>query len=490
MVAVILAALGFIVLTRRLKSPWMKIGFIALPLLTLSGAFAAQRVDCSGFHRNALVAFIDSTLPSVRGRSPAKPRDWRASAVAVKDGEDLSSLAGVAAGRNVVFISLESTGARYLHCYGAKEDPTPNLTLLAESSLVFDNTYAVTPESIKGLFSVLCSRYPAFDTRGEDYASVHTRSIAERLTADGYRTALFHSGRFMYLGMNAVVQQRGFKTLEDAGDIGGNFNSSFGVDEPATVKRMLAWIDALPHGQRFFLHYLPIAGHHPYATPEHGPFPETDDAGQYLNALHYGDAALGKFLDALRVRGLDTNTLFVIYGDHGEAFGQHDGNYGHTLFLYDENVRVPLLIAIPGALTESKRVKRIASLIDLTPTVLDLLGLVAEPDYQGTSLLPGGQRAALFFTDYSLPLTGMRDGKWKFITEFNASRAKLFDVEIDPNETQNLSQQHPELVATWQRRLQQWASEEKALVLRPDKTAQSGIGAPLFQICDGRGADF
>jgi lipoteichoic acid synthase len=411
----------------------------------------------------------------------AGPGDWRASVVAAKNGEDLSTFASGAAGRNVVVISLESTAARYLRCYGAEEDAMPNLTRLAETSLIFENAYAVTPESIKGLFSVLCSRYPAFDTKGEDYALVRTPSIAQRLANEGYRTALFHSGRFMYLGMNAVVEQRGFETLEDAGDIGGNFNSSFGVDEPAAVERMLAWIDALPCGQRFFLHYLPIAGHHPYATPEHGPFPESDDAGQYLNALHYGDAALGKFLDALRLRGLDTNTLFVIYGDHGEAFGQHDGNYGHTLFLYDENVHVPLLIAMPGVLTESKHVKRTASLIDLAPTVLDLLGLAIEAEHQGTSLLADSGRAALFFTDYSLPLAGVRDGKWKFITELNASRAKLFDVEADPNETQNLAQQHPELVAAWQQRLQQWASEQKALVLHPDRTAQSEIATSLFQ---------
>src|SRR4029434_4349724 len=117
----------------------------------------------------------------------------------------------------------------------------------------------------------------------------------------------------MSLGMNAVIQQRGFELLEDAGHIGGNFNSSFGVDEPATVERMLAWIDALPSGQRFFLHYLPIAGHHPYATPERSPFAESNDAGQYLNALHYGDDALGKFFDGVKARGLDTNKLCAVY---------------------------------------------------------------------------------------------------------------------------------------------------------------------------------
>ena len=158
----------------------------------------------------------------------------------------------------------------------------------------------------------------------------------------GYRTAMFHSGRFGYLGMESIIRHRGYQTLEDAGDIGGNHNSSFGVDEPATVARMLAWIDGLPRGQRFFLTYLPIAGHHPYATPERGPFAGTAEIDQYRNALHYGDASLGALIEGLRARGLEQNTVWVIYGDHGEAFHQHEGNYGHTFFLYDENVHVPV----------------------------------------------------------------------------------------------------------------------------------------------------
>jgi hypothetical protein len=470
MAAVVLAALVFAIVVRRLEPAWKRVSLGALAGLTLGGAFAAQQVDCAGLHRNAIVAFLDSALPRVQGTAATGLDDWRVSVIGTQDVDDLASLRGVAAGRNVVLISLESTGARYLRCYGGREDPTPNLTKLAETSLVFENAFAVTPESIKGLFSVLCSRYPAFDTTGKDYASVRTASIAQRLADEGYRTALFHSGRFMYLGMNAVIRQRGFETLEDAGDIGGNFNSSFGVDEPATIERMLAWIDALPRTQRFFLHYLPIAGHHPYATPERGPFPESDDAGQYLNALHYGDAALGEFLAALHDRGLTANTLFVIYGDHGEAFGQHDGNYGHTLFLYEENIRVPLLVTIPGATVEPRRVKRMASLIDLAPTMLDLLGLEATPDYQGISLLTPGERAALFFTDYSLPLAGVRDGKWKLIARIGHPRAKLFDIEADPEERDNLIEQHPEFVTVWQRRLHDWTSAQKSLILHPPET--------------------
>jgi arylsulfatase A-like enzyme len=225
----------------------------------------------------------------------------------------------------------------------------------------------------------------------------------------------------------------------------------------------------LAHDQRFFLHYLPIAGHHPYATPKPGPFPESDDAAQYLNALHFGDAALGKFLDGLRTRGLDTNTLFVIYGDHGEAFGQHDGNYGHTLAVFEENIHVPLLVALPGAWHEATRVKRIASLVDVAPTLLELLGLKAPADYQGASLLEPRDRAALFFTDYSLPLAGLRDGRWKLIVELGTARVKLFDLESDPQERRNVAAEHPDRVAEWRRRLEEWSAAQKDLVLRPDR---------------------
>jgi phosphoglycerol transferase MdoB-like AlkP superfamily enzyme len=130
--------------------------------------------------------------------------------------EDLSALRGAAAGRNVVLIALESAGAQYLKPYGAAVDPMPNLSELAGSSLIFQSAYSVYPESIKGLFAVLCSRYPAMDTVAESYTRVSPPSIAAALKDKGYRSALIHSGRFMYLGMEAVIQNRGFDVVEDA----------------------------------------------------------------------------------------------------------------------------------------------------------------------------------------------------------------------------------------------------------------------------------
>src|SRR5439155_26711168 len=147
----------------------------------------------------------------------------------------------------------------------------------------------------------------------------------------------------------------------------------------STVSRILRWVDTVPRDQRFFVTYLPIAGHHPYETPEPGPFAEDSDLGRYRNALHYGDASLGTLMRGLRDRGLDRNTLWIVFGDHGEAFGQHDGNYGHTFFVYDENVHVPFLVAAPGLLEGQTRSRRVVSLVDTAPTVLDLIG-VRAPD--------------------------------------------------------------------------------------------------------------
>ncbi len=413
--------------------------------------------------RNAFTTLVQSSLPRVEAR--ALDDNWRAPiAKHPRTPVDLEFLRKAAAGRNVVIISLESTGAEYLKPYGATNDPMPNLTKLVESAVLFENAYAVYPESIKGLFSVLCSRYPAFDTEADDYARVRTPALAEVARRAGYRTALFHSGRFMYLGMRDIIGNRGFEVLEDAGHIGGNHESSFGVDEPSAVRRILQWIESLDEDERFCAMYLPIAGHHPYEVPGQAGDSHGSEQGRYLNALRYADAALGQLADGLKERGVYTNTLFVMYGDHGEAFGQHDGNFGHTFFLYDENVRVPLIIAAPGLITAPIRIDSIASLVDVTPTIADLAGFAMEREWQGVSLLCAEPRAALFFTDYGVPLVGIRDGPWKFVCGINGGDRELFDARRDDAESVELSGKHPAMVAQYRQRLSRWAAAQKALL--------------------------
>jgi len=116
---------------------------------------AAMRVDTLGLERNPWTALISRALPRVPARASAG--DWRARGFDHTHGEDLSRFRGAAAGRNIVLVSLESTAAQYLGLYGVHPGVMPNLSELGRSAIVFDNAYAVYPESIKGLFSILCS---------------------------------------------------------------------------------------------------------------------------------------------------------------------------------------------------------------------------------------------------------------------------------------------------------------------------------------------
>ncbi len=458
-------------------------------LFLILGSFASEQVETLGLHRNPLVVLVTSALPRIQAADLAG--DWRTSPFGSVARPDLSWLRGRAEGRNVVVIHLESTAAQYLRSYGAAEDPMPHLTALAGAGIIFENAYTTYPETIRSFFAVQCSTFPALDTKPENYEHVPAPGLAQILAGAGYRTGLFHSGRFMYLSMESVIRNRGYETLEDAGDIGGERESSFGIDEPSTIRRLLAWIDSEPpsvsppeaggrcRGGPFFVTYLPIAGHHPYAAPAGGPptltLPhpwgegrEGGEINRYRNALHYADKALGQLLDGLRQRHLIDNTLFVIFGDHGEAFGQHAGNYGHTLFLYDENVRVPYIVAAPGLVRDSIRVKRVASLVDTAPTILELLGLPVPPEYQGRSLLASQSSMALFCTDYSLGFLGLRDGRWKVIHEVESGRSQLFDLEDDPDERKDLAEQHPGRVAVYRDHLLRWSAAQKFLITRKE----------------------
>jgi hypothetical protein len=434
---------------------------IAGVLLVLLGPWTTMQVDTAGLERNPVIALARTSFPRLRAESAAA--DWRAGVVDRKQSDDLSHLHGASDGKNVLLIVLESTGANYLRSYGAPDDPTPNLTRLAAQSVVFDNAYAVYPESVKGLVALLASRFPGFDLPAERHRAAMSASIATELNANGYETALFHSGRFFYLGMDEVLAGSGFTTLEDAGAIGGNHSSSFGIDETAAVKHVLQWIDRVPKDKPFFAAYLPIAGHHPYAYSLPGPFPEDEEVGRYKNALHEGDVALGQLLDGLRKRGLLDSTTVIVIGDHGEAFGQHAGNYGHSLAVFEENVRVPFLIHSAGV--QPQRVQRTVSLLDVAPTILDLVDLRQPAAFSGSSVLQPEPRMALFFADYSLGLLGLRDGCNKFIHELESGRGKLFDLCKDPGERDNLASRKTGLANTYKHRLRSWSAAELARIL-------------------------
>ena len=432
--------------------------------LALFGPPAAARVETLGLHRNAAVALVSGFLERVPEGRVALPLPPEGGAHSLEDH------AGRGRGRNVIWVILESTAAQYLGSYGGDPDPTPSLTRLGREAWVFEHAYTAYPESIKGLLSMLCSVPPAPHAVAADYTAARypCSSLAEELRRAGYRTGLFHSGRFVYLGMQGIVDGRGFDELHDAATIGGRFASSFGTDDASTVQRLLAFVDAVPKNQPFFAVYSPISGHHPYNSPGQGPrpFPARTELDHYRNDLHAGDAAFGELVDGLRSRGLHERTLYVVVGDHGEAFGQHEGNFAHTLQLYEENVRVPFIVAAPGLIAGQTRLPQIASLVDMAPTTLALVGLTAPSDWTGASLLAPVPRVARFQTDHGPLQLGLRQGKYKAVYQLEHDRLRLFDLARDPQERRDIVREEPARALRYREHLLGFAAEERARLER------------------------
>jgi arylsulfatase A-like enzyme len=208
-----------------------------------------------------------------------------------------------------------------------------------------------------------------------------------------------------------------------------------------------------------FAVYMPIAGHHPYRSPGNGtrPFAARSEAEHHRNDLFVGDEALGELIDGVQARGMLEKTVWIVMGDHGEAFHEHPGNFAHSLFVYEENVHIPVLVVVPGALRQALRVPQVGGTIDLGPTLLELLGLPVIG--RGRSLLRGEPGVARFFTDHSQLLLGLRQDRWKCIVEPEAGRVRLFDLAEDPGETVDVAAAQPERAQRCRASMLAWSAE-------------------------------
>jgi arylsulfatase A-like enzyme len=184
---------------------------------------------------------------------------------------------------------------------------------------------------------------------------------------------------------------------------------------------------------------------------------------RYLNGVRHTDRALGKLLRHLQERGLAESTLVVVVGDHGQAFGQH-GQKLHAGGLYEENVHVPLILINPR-LFKGEENPTVAGLLDVAPTVLDLLGVSPPGDWQGRSLFSRERSPRIyFFTPWADFLFGYREGDRKCIFNATANKYEVFDLPTDPKETHNLASRSPELVQQIPQRLAAWVQHQDRLM--------------------------
>ena len=179
--------------------------------------------------------------------------------------------------------------------------------------------------------------------------------------------------------------------------------------------------------------------------------------------LHETDHQLSRLFDAVRLAGLDENTLVVLVGDHGQAFGYPHNTYIQGRTVYEEDVHVPLLLWSPRLYPTPKRSASIGSLVDLAPTIAALAGALPPADWQGRNLFDTAHHPprAYFYVAEDHFTLGVREGQWKYIFDLREGTDELYDLALDPNEQHNLAKVDPERSTRLRQHLAAWTEANR-----------------------------
>jgi arylsulfatase A-like enzyme len=381
---------------------------------------------------------------------------------------------------NVLLIGVDTLRPDHLGCYGYERPTSPNIDRLAAEGVLLEKTVSQCPWTLPSFATALTSLYPSQHGAGINMSTMRTSfpTLAEILRDSGYSTGAV-------INVSVLRPEFGVDRGFDHYDV-AEPNVRRTADEVTRIA--LDWID-LNRDKPFFAFVHYFDPHLSYAPP--APYDTLFDPGyrgrvgrsferddyldlksvlleqtdqqtgadwNHIRALYDGeiaftDEAIGKLLAGIADRGLTKSTLVVFLGDHGEEFSEHDGfGHGHTLFR--EVINVPLIFRLPGRLAGRARVERQVRLVDVVPTVLDLLGIEADAHFEGVSLAPlltqagrlerPGQSLLPPEVAFSEGLQrgterkGLSAYPWKFVYDMKTGDEVLYDLRQDPAESANV----------------------------------------------------
>lgn len=364
--------------------------------------------------------------------------------------------------RHVVLISLDTLRARSMSVYGYGIETTPRFQQLLTEGTLFENAFTTFSNTLGSHMSMLTGLYPAnHRVRATNLVLDHAvPTLAQRMRDAGYETAAFTENALLRADSGF---QRGFAHYFENKDLRGGAG-----DAEGTFRRALDWASGQPDQPLFlFVHTYEV--HAPYLPPEYtadgfegnaepdGPVPK--DRQNYEREILHLDALLADFLAGLGRLAPPEDLLVVITADHGEEFFEH-GAMRH-LQMYDEVMQIPMFLRWPGRIPGDVRVTTPVSLVDVVPTVLDLVG--AEPvSADGSSLTPllEGAELARDVVFAQAARGGMNEHKSRYIARSETAKCmvrdddegdgwvRCFDLVADPGEKNPLSpEDHPELPA-------------------------------------------
>lgn len=381
----------------------------------------------------------------------------------------------------VIILSIDTLRRDHLSCYGYPRATSPHIDQLAKDSTRFTNAVVPRPLTSPSVASLLTGMYPYRHGVPHNFVQLHEslETLAERLAREGYQTAAFVSNYMLLADLSNFHQ--GFEHYDDIlpdKELHRAFYERIAAD---TVGAAMTWLEQERDDRPLLLWVHLMDPHGPYTPPaeykDHFPRGESEilprskipgyqflgsrDRAEYVSLydaeIFYSDLWIGRLLDALRERGLYDPALIVFHADHGEALGEHGEYFRHGQDLYEPCLGIPLIIKPPaGTPSLGSRSDVLASVIDIYPTIFDLLGKPIPPDLDGESLKQviarGGREQPALLMERLGPKAwqqdasqiGIRTTDKKLIyhlksdDDFTIHARELYDLAAQPTEETNL----------------------------------------------------
>jgi arylsulfatase A-like enzyme/Tfp pilus assembly protein PilF len=394
----------------------------------------------------------------------------------------LLALAAAGCGRadrpNVLLLTMDTTRVDRLGCYGYAEPTSPAIDQLAAEGYVFETAVTTNPITLPAHTSIMTGLYPlAHGVRNNSSyrAREGVTTLAEVLRGEGYETGAVVGAFVLDAQFNL---DQGFDFYDDEierdwsrDEIEKRRENAFGFSERKAnlvTFPAIRWLESVGQDPFFlWLHYFDP--HEPRNAPE----PHQSRFGDlYDSEIAFTDEQIGKVFDTLRRLDLWQDTVVVLVADHGEGLLDHSET-SHSLRVFDTTMHVPLIVRSPGR-PGGRRVGGLVSVVDVMPTVLELLGIERPPDLQGRSLVPllDGEPADPDREVYFESLVGRLDHGWGELRGLRTAREKLihgpkpryYRIDEDPGEVYDRSAQEPaaveRLTRDLARRMKEWARPE------------------------------
>jgi arylsulfatase A-like enzyme len=370
---------------------------------------------------------------------------------------------------NVMIVFLDTLRAERVD-----ERVMPNLDALARGGVRFRRAYAQAPGTSRSVPSFLTSRLPSQVSWTDSYRDYPALALDNRTLFEALQDGGFHTvgvASHFYFDVPGVTQ--GFDEFDNSGEASPD-EAGRDVTSPRIVARVERLLPRLQRDGRRFALLVHLADAHAHYVPHpevrHGGPEPTTSYEEYSEEVSFVDLYLGRLFDALKQNGLSDNTMIVVISDHGEAFGLHrvggERSYYHLQTLYDDLIRVPLVFSAPGL--APREIQQPVGLIDLAPTVLDVLDLPIPAAFRGRSLAGAlaGQplshqevRAEILSAPdwpHSARALIDADGRSKIIYNVDRPRFEVYDLVLDPDERHDLERTRPRLAGRLEQEMCDW----------------------------------